>query len=79
MVPAVVMGAQGNLYGSRRVWITLFQDGQGLEGKEKRRHSGQKDEGRPKWDKWKRLHLSCSLIDPTHSRGLLGISEYVKI
>lgn len=26
-----------------------------------------------------RLHLSCSLLDPTLSRGLLGIIEYVNI
>ena len=58
----------------------LFQGGQGLEGKERRGHAAQEGEGKPEGNKWKRLSLSCSLLDPTHSsRSLLGIIGYINI
>lgn len=58
----------------------LFQDEQGLESKEKRMLSDPEGaEGKPEGGRWKRLRLTCSLLDPAHSRGLLGITEYINI
>lgn len=56
----------------------MFQDGWNLEGEARKRHSEQEEDGKPEQDKWKR-YLSCSLLDPTLRRGLLGIVNYINI
>ena len=49
----------------------VFRGGPGLGGREGRRFSEQNSERRPEWGTGKKLHVSCSLLDPIGSRVFL--------